>query len=345
MHEVDFAANNRFFVVITTIQEPTPSVRKVAGALDRLGGHLLIVGDRKGPKQYDVPGTELPSFEAQLETPFRLARLLPEGHYARKNLGYLAAFQRGATCIYETDDDNAPLPNWGGRSCQTMACMVRAERWINVYGHFSDEHVWPRGFPLEEVRRPVEVHDQRLCSVMAPIQQGLANGSPDVDATWRLIYDRAIDFKLRAPLALEQGTWCPFNSQATWWWRDAFPLMYLPSRCPFRMTDIWRSFIAQRCLWELGGCLVFHAAEVYQDRNQHNLMADFRDEIPGYLRNNEIVDALSQLGLIQGQDGAQENLVRCYERLVQIGVFDSVELELVHSWIEDLNSLDVFLHA
>jgi len=29
-------------------------------------------------------------------------------------------------------------------------------------------------------------------------------------------------------------------------------LMYLPIKASFRMTDIYRSFVAQRCLWELG---------------------------------------------------------------------------------------------
>jgi hypothetical protein len=40
------------------------------------------------------------------------------------------------------------------------------------------------------------------------------------------------------------------------------PLLYLPSHCCFRMTDIWRSFIAQRCLWELGHWVVCQAPEL-----------------------------------------------------------------------------------
>ena len=72
-------------------------------------------------------------------------------------------------------------------------------------------------------------------------------------------------------------TWCPFNSQSTWWFPVAYPLMYLPSRVSFRMTDIWRGFVAQRCLWELGKGIVFHAAEVVQRRNPHALLRDFAD--------------------------------------------------------------------
>ncbi len=83
------------------------------------------------------------------------------------------------------------------------------------------------------------------------IQQGLANGSPDVDAVWRLILDRNFAFSDGAPVVLEAGNWSPFNTQSTWWWPIAYPLLYLPSYCSFRTCDIWKSFIAQRCLWEL----------------------------------------------------------------------------------------------
>ena len=78
--------------------------------------------------------------------PFELAQLLPVGHYARKNLAYLAAIQQGATCIYETDDDNAPNENWVVRSEEVEQCRVvsSAENlWVNVYRYFSAENVWP----------------------------------------------------------------------------------------------------------------------------------------------------------------------------------------------------------
>jgi hypothetical protein len=33
--------------------------------------------------------------------------------------------------------------------------------------------------------------------INAPIQQGLADGSPDVDAVWRLLFDREVAFRAR----------------------------------------------------------------------------------------------------------------------------------------------------
>ena len=135
--------------------------------------------------------------------------------------------------------------------------------------------------------------------INAPIQQGLANGSPDVDAIWRLVLDKPITFRDEPSVYLPPGAWCPFNSQTTWWWPAAYPLLYLPSGCSFRMTDIWRSFIAQRCLWELKTGLVFHAAEVVQARNVHNLVKNFEDEICGYLRNDDIKQCLAETTALQ----------------------------------------------
>jgi hypothetical protein len=178
-----------------------------------------------------------------------------------------------------------------------------------------------------------------IVTVDSPIQQGLANLSPDVDAVWRLILDQEFEFRTGPSVLLPRNTWCPFNSQTTWWWPTAFTLMYLPSHCPFRMTDIWRSFIAQRCLWEFADGVVFHAAEVDQERNVHNLMRDFADEVPGYLQNSRIAEILENLELKPGCAATGQNLLACYHALVRAGVFPEVELPLVEAWVADLSQL------
>ena len=301
-----------------------------------------MVGDSKGPDAYEVAGTVFLSLETQLSSRFGLARLGPVGHYARKNIGYLEAIRRKATCIYETDDDNAPLASWRPRDEQFKALEVDQRGWVNVYRCFSSERIWPRGFPLDALRETLNAAPalrETTFHVRAPIQQGLANGSPDVDAVWRLVLDRHFEFETRSSVSLPQGSWCPFNSQSTWWWPSAYPLMYLPSNCSFRMTDIWRSFIAQRCLWELGYGLVFHAAEVIQERNEHDLMRDFRDEVVGYLRNKEFVKVLGALTLKRGEGRQGENLRACYEALVAEDFFPEAELVLVDAWLEDIGGL------
>lgn len=351
------------YSVITTIQKPTASVLGLVGKLNEVGGKLIVAGDKKGPPSYDVPSGGWPvtggwareknpdnlngdcssviflSLEDQLAMPFELARLLPVGHYARKNLAYLAAIQQGATCIYETDDDNAPNENWMVRKELVEECRIvssTAHRWVNVYQYFSAENIWPRGLPLDEIRRPVPETSSVNGQKLAPIQQGLVNGSADVDAIWRLAMDREFFFEHRESLFLGPGNWCPFNTQSTWWWPLAYPLLYIPSHCSFRMCDIWKSFVAQRCLWELDMGIVFHSPEVYQDRNVHDIMRDFRDEIPGYNKNREICEILAGLSLKKGELAVPENLLSCYEALVAKEIFPAVELDLVSGWLSAL---------
>ena len=126
------------------------------------------------------------------------------------------------------------------------------------------------------------------------------------------------------------------NSQNTTWWADAFPLLYLPAYCSFRMTDIWRGFVAQRIAWANGWSTLFHEPTVCQDRNEHDLMQDFKEEIPGYLMNREIAERLGGLDLAPGLDRIGENLLRCYQALVEMRAVGPEEVGLLNAWLEDL---------
>ena len=327
----------QFFAVITTIQPPTTAVRELHRRLAQVPGRLVVAGDKKGPPEFSLPNCDFLSLADQRTSDFELAARLPVGHYARKNIGYLHAIRAGATCLYETDDDNAPLPSWALRSEQVAdARGLHGVGWMNVYRQFTeDPHIWPRGFPLERLGDAPPPAKQIKGPVDAPIQQGLANGSPDVDAVWRLTQGRPFDFETRPPVVLTEGQWCPFNTQSTWWWPRAFPLLYVPSYCSFRMCDIWKSLIAQRCLWALGATVVFHAPEVHQDRNPHDYLRDFEDEVPGYLQNARIATILENLTLAPGVAAVAENLLRCYQALVAENIFPPDELPLVQAWRAD----------
>jgi hypothetical protein len=190
--------------------------------------------------------------------------------------------------------------------------------------------------PLDAVRTALpstlpEVH------AFAPVQQCLVDEAPDVDAVWRLVVGGVVTFASQAPVLLAPGTWCPFNSQCTWWWPVAYPLLYLPSYCTFRMTDIWRSLIAQRCLWAAGYSIAFCPPEAVQDRNEHDLLRDFEHEVPGYLGNRRLADALTAVTLEAGETELSANLRRCYEVLIEAGFFPTQELTLVDAWLEDLS--------
>jgi hypothetical protein len=323
--------------VVTTIQAPTPSLLALAKLAGGAGVAVFVVGDRKTPAGAWPEPCQFLSLDRQRESTFRLARLLPENHYGRKNVGYLEAMARGAQAIFETDDDNAPLAGWTPRSLRALARPVRASGWFNVYRCFSSGPIWPRGFPLEYVREAAGDLSSAAPETMdAPVQQALVNGSPDVDAVWRLLQDRPFEFVAADSVWLGPGAWCPFNSQSTWWFTAAYPLMYLPSKVSFRMTDIWRSFVAQRCLWELGLGVVFHGPDMIQDRNPHDLLRDFEQEIPGYLGNARLCAVLLRINLASGAANLGSNLHRCYEGLVGAGFIDPEEMKLVEAWLEDV---------
>lgn len=329
------------YAVITTIQAPTAAVRELQRRLAGLGGRLVVAGDKKGPASFDLPGCVFLSLADQQACGYSLAEHLPTGHYARKNIGYLQAIRAGAACIYETDDDNTPLPGWAPRrEVVEGSRSLFGAGWMNVYRHFSrDPQIWPRGFPLERLADPAAVCAEPRSTVRAPVQQGLVNGSPDVDAVWRLTQDRPFDFDDCEPLWLGPDQWCPFNTQSTWWWPAAYPLLYVPSHCSFRMCDIWKSYVAQRCLWAMGTGVVFHAPEVRQDRNPHDYSRDFKDEVPGYLQNARIAEILSGLSLADGEGRVADNLRACYAALVAEKVFPAAEQILVEAWLSDLQSM------
>jgi hypothetical protein len=152
------------------------------------------------------------------------------------------------------------------------------------------------------------------------------------------MFDREFNFDEAPSVWLAPWAWCPFNSQSTWWFSKAFPLMFLPSFVSFRVTDIWRSFIAQRCLWEIGYGIAFHASESIQQRNMHSLLRDFEDEIPGYLNNNRIIAILEKLQLAGSIESIEHNMHRCYEALVSAKIVPKKEMSLVEAWINDLEA-------
>jgi hypothetical protein len=105
------------------------------------------------------------------------------------------------------------------------------------------------------------------------------------------------------------------------------------------MTDIWRSFVAQRIAWTCGWSILFHQSTVWQERNEHNLMNDFRDEISGYNNNAQIVKVLKELDLKDGIENISTNMKLCYKALIELGFVGEQESMLLDAWLKDINSL------
>ena len=325
-------------VIVTSINAPNAALRAIADGCKKHGFEFIVSGDTKSPKNFSLSGCRFLSVEDQIATKSRFAALCPTRTYARKNVGYFVAMAEGTEMIVETDDDNFPRPAFfDQRSRRLGVPSVSGTGWVNTYRYFTDANIWPRGLPLDAVQRPIPPFDTLPTKeVDCPIQQGLADENPDVDAIYRLILTLPQNFRTDRRVALGVGSWCPFNSQNTTWWPDAFPLLYLPAHCSFRMTDIWRSFVAQRVGWENGWCLLFHEPTMWQERNEHDLMRDFADEVPGYLHNERIRRALEDTALKGGVTNLAADLRRCYEALIALDVVGAAELALIDAWIFDL---------
>lgn len=322
-------------LIITSISAPNAAMRSFSKGCIKNKIDFIVIGDSKSPKNFEIDGCRFISVLEQQTLPFKLAQLIPLRHYSRKNIGYLIS--KNKDCIIETDDDNFPMKSfWKVREKYQSVSILKQKGWFNIYSYFTKEHIWPRGLPLEEIQRKnIERQNLKLYIKNCPIQQGLADDNPDVDAVYRLTHKTALYFDQGKKVVLSNGTWSPFNSQNTVWFKEAFPLMYLPSYCSFRMTDIWRSFIAQRIAWECGWEIMFESPTVFQERNEHDLLTDFIDEIPGYINNSRICKMLRDLKLKKGKEYILENLIDCYKLMIEEGWIGKEEMQLVKAWCKE----------
>ncbi|MEO6903729.1 MAG: STELLO glycosyltransferase family protein [Bacteroidia bacterium] len=331
---------NTFLIITSIANQEHPVLKQFAIESVANNVPFIVIGDTKSPEEFSLKGCDFYSVRRQKELKFELTENLPFKHYARKNLGYLIAISKGAETIIETDDDNIPKEHfWDNRTKEVKSHLLTQKGWVNVYKYFTEINIWPRGFALENLLNSLPSLEEPEM-VNCPIQQGLADDNPDVDAIYRLTLPLPVVFNKSNNVALGNYSICPFNSQNTTWFKETFPLLYLPSYCSFRMTDIWRSFVAQRIAWTCNWSILFHKSTVRQERNDHDLMKDFQDEISGYNNNLQIVKSLNELNLKEGVENIPDNMILCYKKLIDLKLVGEDEMGLLKSWLEDINSLN-----
>jgi hypothetical protein len=321
------------YVVITSINSPNEAIRKLSQIK---GFKTIVIGDYKSPKHYFHDNIHYYSLNDQGKLGFELFAKLPFNHYSRKMLGYLIAISENASAIIDIDDDNIPNDDWNFPECDGIFDLVSSEQsgFLNVYKYFTDYMIWPRGLPLELINSKndhFKINSDVNCRV--GIWQGLANGDPDVDAIYRLTNHSAdFEFIPREPIVLDIGIFTPFNSQNTLTYKQLFPLLYLPTTVSFRYTDILRSYVAQPIMWLYGFKVGVVSANVFQERNKHNLLEDFKSEIPMYLNPN-VINIISSA--INKKNDIYENLFSVYSSLAEKEIVGLEEINSVRSWIND----------
>jgi hypothetical protein len=272
-------------------------------------------------------------------------RLCSWDSYTRKNISYAHLAKEGVDAIFETDDDNyiytekfeeAVSSSYSlFKSCSSIDLFDTSNVFAQIYK--VDHNIWARGYPLPWIEDGDNGAILEGEAASAGVVQFLVDGNPDVDAIYRLIFGPDVDIpatNLKEP-NLVFGRYHPFNSQATLWPRESFPLMYLPTNCDFRMTDIWRGYIAQHILYHQNRGVVFAPSIVRQDRNPHKIYSDFYGEHEGYKKTPELLNCLTDIHLEAGEPYG-ESLFRVYSELIGVGLFAQNELTLLSAFLESL---------
>ena len=326
----------RKFIIITSIFEPTEAVEKFSALKEY---DLIVVGDKKSPKNWHYDNVTYLSVENQTDLDFELAQVLPYNHYSRKMLGYLLAIKNKAEYIIDTDDDNIPKQGWNFPDFDSQFdCIDNDKGFVNIYQLFTEQKIWPRGLPLRLINTVFNfkgITFTKQCNV--GIWQGLADEDPDVDAIYRLTDNTPCYFNDRLPVVLAKGTMCPFNSQNTIIIKELFPLLYLPTFVTFRFTDILRGLVAQPIMWLYNYQLGFTKASVIQKRNPHDYTKDFISEIPMYEHSDKIIDIV--LDAILPENSITKNLYVAYQALLQKSIVTHKEMATLEAWLADIARL------
>lgn len=322
--------------IITTINKPTEVLKK----LSKLKGwHGLVVADKKTPKDWSYPNVTFLSVEEQQKSQYKIAHVLPWNHYSRKNIGYLYAIEHGAQIIYETDDDNFLITDELIYCPEYSTCMMleTPASAYNIYALFGQPKVWPRGYPLKSVTVRPHAALRPEQHIFMPFQQGLVNKDPDVDAIFRLTRNELLDFNDTGIIAYPAGVFCPFNCQNTFIYKSGFWGLLLPITVTSRVADIWRSYWVQRLLWDIDASLCFLAPNAYQDRNEHDYLKDFVEELDLYLYADALVETLKKWK--SNKVDLFDRMIDLFTILVESHYLKEQDLVLLKAWIEDLKAI------
>ena len=322
-------------LVITTINKPNKNLRKYSKGCKKKNWNLIIIGDKKTPSSFKLKNSIFINYKKKIRD-ISFISACPLNSYTRKNIGYLIAIKKRSEVIVETDDDNSPLGNFfKSFKLYENAKTISTNGWLNICNYFINKkinyNIWQRGLPLDQIKKNYTEKIGQIKKKKVFVHHTLCNGNPDVDAIFRLINKSKENIKFISNKKYFAGknSICPFNSQSTIWFKDAFPLLYLPSHCSMRATDIWRGLIAERILKNDNQNILYSSPIVFQKRNKHDLMLDFKDEVPVYLNNNRIVEILKKIKLKKGKKHYLKNLRICYSELIKYKIFPYKEIKIL----------------
>ncbi|PKA66945.1 hypothetical protein AXF42_Ash003602 [Apostasia shenzhenica] len=343
------------WIVVSVYSYPTDTLRLL---VKTRGWQLLAVGNSHTPADWSLKGAIFLSLDLQARLGFRTVDFLPYASYVRKSAGYLFAIQHGAKVIFDADDRaeiigsdmsrhfDLDLDAAAGASAG-YSVLLQYERAIDInrtvvnpYVHFGQRSVWPRGLPLESVRK-VD-HEEFYTEVRGGrqyIQQGLSNGLPDVDSVFYFTRRSStsepfdIHFDENAPkIALPQGLMVPVNSFNTIFHSQAFWALMLPVSVSSMASDVIRGYWAQRLLWEIGGYVAVYPPTIR--RKDKAKAYPFAEEKDLHVNVGRLIEFLVSW---------RSNKANFFDRILDLSLAMAIEgfwtqkdVELTAAWLQDL---------
>jgi hypothetical protein len=320
-------------IIITTINKPTETILK---HINNKEYDVIIVGDNKTPNDYKDLNCIYLDILSQKKLFPELSELLPYNHYCRKNLGYLYAIKKGYKIIYETDDDNIPYDNFDNILQYYNLKMITEQNnvWINIFKYFTNNaYIWPRGFPLSLLKNEPNYLIQNTDKIPSIIN-GLVENDPDVDALFRIIcnHQNSIQWEKNKYILIDNKNVCVFNTQNTFWLNpELFICLLIPSSVSFRYCDILRGIINNIILKRTNNYMMYSSPNVVQNRNEHNLISDFKSEYEMYIHNENILNFIENN--IVNISSIKELLFLIYSNLFINNVITQKDIDILNKWI------------
>lgn len=287
-------------IITTTINEPTEALIKFS----RMEGwDLIIVGDLKTPDdkfketfkdQKNV--TYLSPYQQEIINP-ELSDILGWNNIQRRNFGFWYAYNnpKKYEIFSSVDDDNIPNEYWGkdltiGKEIEVDVISTGDLFFDPIYAYTNgEERTWHRGFP-EQLLNKRKYKIEKTIKTTPLVQADFWSGDPDISAICRIgnspIWDyQKYDKYYRGPFTTNELT--PFNSQNTFFHRSVFH-EYMMICNIGRYDDIWGAYILQKKI-NLRSKIVFNRITVQQDRNEHDLIKDLKNEVFGYENTEKLI--------------------------------------------------------
>jgi len=273
------------YIATTTINKPTKALKLFA---KNKNCKLIVALDKKS-KDFKLKNSITLSTSYQEKKWPKLSKLVGWNCIQRRNFAILEAYERGAEIIALIDDDNIPYSNWFKNIYvnKELKCKeVKTNKKIfDPVGYTNHSNLWHRGMPLELVNNRKYKTEKKLL-IKPDIQANFWNGDPDIDAVCRMLLKPNCKFKKNIfPFFSKKIS--PFNSQNTLLTRKVIKDYFLYPHIG-RMDDIWASFYVTSKKYKV----VYNEPTVYQERNVHNLIKDFKDEYIGYVNSLNLVESL-----------------------------------------------------